>query len=213
MTLFFNTSQSLQYSTALGDPGTPRVFPLNGIQANYILSEQAFEITAYGLKPHTYHTLYLENNDITASAKQEGYLLGEGQLYSDENGRITFKFYFKSDLIPETPVEKSSALAQLVAGTKKLELRGTGETCHSKTSFTEMYIYLPPYIRSEPIVDFKKNPTGSTSSGSIQNSLVVQTTPVVSASGDRTYFNPASYNLIQTFYRSIYSLRLNQMQL
>jgi len=200
MSLFFNTSQSLQYATAIGDTGTPRVFPLGGIQSNYLLAEQAFEITTYGLKPYTYHTLYLDNINVTSSAKQEGYTLGEGQLYSDQNGRITFKFYFRSNLIPSTPVEKSSAAAQLIAGTKKLELRGTGETCHTKTSFAEMYIYLPPYIRSEPVVDFKKTPIGSSTSGAIQNNLVVQTTPVVSANADRTYFNPASYNFIQTFY-------------
>ena len=199
MSLFFNTSQSLQYATALGDPGTPRVFPLNGIQSNYLLAEQAFEIITYGLKPNTYHTLFLENIDVTASAKQEGYSLGEGSLYSDSNGRITFKFYFRSDLIPSTPVEKSSAAAQLIAGTKKLELRDAGSTCHTKSSFAEMYIYLPPYVRSEPVVNFKKNPFSSTS-GSIQNNLVVQTTPVVSAKGDNTYFSPSSYNFIQTFY-------------
>lgn len=198
MSLFFNTSQSLQYATALGDPGTPRVFPLNGIQSNYLLAEQAFEIVAYGLKPNTYHNLFLENIDVTSSAKQEGYSLGE-RLYSDSNGRIKFKFYFRSDLIPSTPVEKSSAAAQLIAGTKKLELRNSGSTSSNKSSYAEMYIYLPPYIRSEPIVDFKKNPVSSPS-GSIQNNLVVKTTGVVSGNADKTYFLPSTYNFIQTFY-------------
>ncbi|NDB83842.1 MAG: hypothetical protein EB127_14125, partial [Alphaproteobacteria bacterium] len=200
MSFFFNTIQSLQYITQIGDSGTPRVFPVNNLQSNYLSAEQAFEITAYGLKPHTYHTLYLDSVDVTSSTKQEGYALGERTtLLSDENGKIVFKFYFRSNLIPSTPVEKSSSYAQLLAGTKKLELRNAGSTCHTKASFAEMYIYLPPYIRNEPNTTFKKNPT-STSTGSIVNNLTVQTTPVVSASAEKTYFTPSTFNLIQTFY-------------
>jgi hypothetical protein len=195
MSLFFNTIQSLQYTTQIGDIGTPRVFPVNNLQSNYLSAEQAFEITAYGLKPYTYHTLYLDSVDVTSSTKQEGYALGErSTLFSDENGKVVFKFYFKTDLIPSTPVEKSSSYAQLIAGTKKLQLKDS-----SLSSFAEMYIYLPPYIRNEPTVTFKKNPI-STSTGSIQNNLTVQTTPVVSASAEKTYFTPPTFNVIQTFY-------------
>ena len=98
MSFFFNTIQSLQYITQIGDSGTPRVFPVNNLQSNYLSAEQAFEITAYGLKPHTYHTLYLDSVDVTSSTKQEGYALGERTtLLSDENGKIVFKFYFRSN--------------------------------------------------------------------------------------------------------------------
>jgi len=200
MSLFFNTAQSFDYFQSLGDLGTPRVFPLGNLQSNYLLTEQAFELTVYGLKPYTYHTLYLDNVDITSSAKQEGYGLGEqAYLISDENGRIEFKFYFRSDLIPLTSVEKASGYAQLIAGTKKLELRDLNSTIYTKTSSAELYIYLPPYIRSESGVTFKKNPS-STTTGSIQNELTVQTNPITSASGDKTYFKPPIFNLIQTFY-------------
>jgi len=194
MSEYFNLSQSLQFATTIGDVGTPGLFPINGVQSNYLSAEQAFELTAYGLKPFTYHNLFLENTDITAAAKQYGYLLGEQQLYSDENGRISFKFYYKSDVIPETPVELSSIRAQFLAGTKKLRLVNS-----DLTSSSELYIYLPPYAREEPKVSFKKSTT-STPAGDLTSTLNVQTTPVVTTTASKTYFTPASFNVIQTFY-------------
>lgn len=192
--LFFNLSQSLQFATAIGDIGTPRVFPTNGVQSNYLLSEQAFDITAYGLKPFTYHSLFLENNDVTNWTKQEGSFLNSDQLLSDKDGRVTFKFYFTPGLVASTPVEKSSVYAQLIAGTKKLRLQNS-----DSTSFSEMQIYLPPYVREESKVTFKKIPSPS-SSGSLNNTLNIQTMPTSSPTSAKTYFTPASYNMIQTFY-------------
>lgn len=194
MSAFLNISQSLAFGTSLGDPGTPTIFPLNSVQSSYLAAEQAFELTAYGLKPFTFHNLFLENIDITSYAKQEGFFLGSGGLFSDKDGRIVFKFYFKPNFVANTPVENSSIRAQLIAGTKKLRIQNS-----DSSSFSELYLYLPPYAREESKVNFKKTTT-STSSGDLTNTLTIQTTPVTSAQAAQTYFAPSTYNLIQTFY-------------
>lgn len=194
MPMFFNPLRSLYYYPGIGVTGSPYMFPSNGVYANYILTEQSFELTAYGLKPVTYHKLFLENIDITAKAKQTGRLLGEG-LLSDRYGRITFNFYFSSDLIPGTPAEKAAAMAQLLAGTKKLEIKSD-----DGRSSSYIHINVPSYIKEEPNVEIKKVPLPSSTSESIQTNLIVQQSPQSGIQPGQIYFTPGSYTYIQTFY-------------
>jgi hypothetical protein len=143
--MFFNPLQSLFYNPGIGVFGSPHMFSAKGIYANYILTEQQFQFTAFNLKPVTFHKLFLDNIDITPKSKQQGRLLGEG-LLSDKFGRIIFSFYFSSDLIPGTAAEKAAAMAQLLAGVKKLEIRSD-----DGKSSSYLHISVPSYIKEEQI--------------------------------------------------------------
>ena len=194
MSMFFNPLQSLFYNPGIGVFGSPHMFSAKGIYANYILTEQQFQFTAFNLKPVTFHKLFLDNIDITPKAKQQGRLLGEG-LLSDKFGRIIFSFYFSSDLIPGTAAEKAAAMAQLLAGVKKLEIRSD-----DGKSSSYVHISVPSYIKEEPIIDIKKVPLPSSTSESIKTNLVIQESPQTGLQPGQMYFTPGSYDYVQTFY-------------
>jgi hypothetical protein len=185
-----NILNSLYYYNNLGTDGIPNLFPTESVNSNYILAEQAIQVTVYGLKPSTMHKVFLEGVDVTDMCKQDSRLLGDG-LLSNIYGLITFTFYFSPSLNPTTDVEKAAAIASLIAGPKVLTVRST-----DSSSTATVNISLPMYVRDALDVNFKKTP--------VDGQVALQNTPVEVPKSTSTsasdYFNTPEYNIIQTFY-------------
>jgi len=185
-----NILNSLYYYNNLGAYGIPKLFPTKFINSNYILAEQAIQTTLYGLKPGAIHKVYLEGVDVTDICKQDSRLLGEG-LLSNLFGMITFTFYFSPSIIPTTDIEKSAAIASLIAGPKTLTIKTSDQS-----SIATVDIVLPLYVREAMDLYFKKTP--------VAGQVALQNTPIATSTSTSTsmsdYFTTPEYNVIQTFY-------------
>lgn len=83
-------------------------------QIIFLAREQAFKIEVQGLLPLTYHYFYLEKQKVdSARLKPEAGKIGDA-LQSDENGRLSFTYYF--DAMLETNTEIGIEDAQRRAG-------------------------------------------------------------------------------------------------
>jgi hypothetical protein len=84
---------------------------------NYYSAGQAFQMTAFGLKPSTVHTFSFNNVDVSANCKPFGGVLGS-PLTSDYSGKLQFTFYYNSGITTGSNVTAAQSLINSLAGNK-----------------------------------------------------------------------------------------------
>ena len=85
----------------------------------FVVRDQSFDITVNGLLPLTYHHFYFEGRKNT-NVKPRGGIVGD-PLLSNENGQVTFTFYYKSGLATSaSSLEQFYQLTNNIAGTKEI---------------------------------------------------------------------------------------------
>lgn len=87
----------------------------------FTVRDQVFNVVVYGLKPSTVHNCYFERNKVAANKiKPKNGQLGN-QLITDENGSVSFDFYYESGLGTEaTELNQAQQRAANLAGVKEL---------------------------------------------------------------------------------------------
>lgn len=95
----------------------------------FIMQNNAFDITVYGLIPFTRHYVYFERQkQADATCAPKGGSVGQA-LISDTNGKLSFTFYYSSGLPIETSsLEAAQALANAQAGVKEVILASVSAT-------------------------------------------------------------------------------------
>jgi hypothetical protein len=184
-----NLQNSLDYINKLGtNSSAPNVFLSQYSSSNYILSEQALQISLFGLKPGTIHRATFEGLDVSLKCKQVGKLLGD-PLISGDYGILTFILYLTPSLTPTTDVEYAGALASLLAGPKALNI-----TSSDNTSKASIIINLPSYAKDQLQVYYKKNP--------VPGQVALQNTPVEvnKVISTPVYTTSPEFTMIQSFF-------------
>lgn len=199
-----NPIKPLRYSTKIGQSvlATHTVFPVDGsTKSNFIVGEQQINLSVSGLKIGTVHRAFLNGVDVTQYCKQVGRRLGEGLISSWQTGallnsstsaiggEIFFTFYFRPEILANTPVEQSASEASLLGGKRVLTIRSD-----DNSSFAEIEFSLPKFATEEPNITIKKNYGPSSTKSS--NVEIVASSSVKSSN----YIQPTQYNLVQTFF-------------
>jgi hypothetical protein len=93
-------------------------------QIVFLTRDQSFEINVSGLLPLSYHYFYRERGLVDSSLlKPVGGKLGD-PLITDDNGTLTFTYYYDSGITTDVPseVEEANRQAASVATVKELVL-------------------------------------------------------------------------------------------
>jgi len=106
-------------------PDTPLTTPLGVTVAveqlarasNYTASNQAFNLSATGLKPNTIHTFTFNGTNVSSMCQPTGGVLG-GQLITDANGAISFTYFYNSGISTGTNVTATQSLINNLIGNK-----------------------------------------------------------------------------------------------
>jgi len=106
-------------------PDTPLTTPLGVTIAveqlarasNYTASNQAFNLSATGLKPNTIHTFTFNGTDVSSMCQPTGWDLG-GQLITNANGAISFTYFYNSGISTGTNVTATQSLINNLIGNK-----------------------------------------------------------------------------------------------
>lgn len=191
--------KSLRYSHSIGqgEISSSSAFLVDGVgTSSFIANEQAFDIIVTGLRPGTVHKAFVNGVDVTQWCKQVGSKLGAGLItkaHSTPNqragGELFFTFYYRSDIIPNTPVEQSASEADLLGSQKILVIKSEDGASIATIGFS-----LPIFAKSEPEVTIKKTPSET----SIVSNLQLHSNPRASVS--EQYFEPVNYSYVQTFF-------------
>jgi hypothetical protein len=123
---------NLPYSTPLGTVINEYT---NTPSKVYIACDQAFAITASGLKPSTTHTFTFNGVDVTSMCQQSGKIYGAG-LTTDASGKISFTFYYNSGISSGTNVTSTQALINNIIGNKIGILSSSDNTSTASVAIT-----------------------------------------------------------------------------
>jgi len=87
----------------------------------YVTRDQVFTMTLSGLMPLTVHYVYMDNNLIASSKiKPQGGSIGDA-LKTNQNGQVTFDFYYSGGLMSDsTPWAESEKIQSNLAASKKI---------------------------------------------------------------------------------------------
>lgn len=192
----------LRYSTKIGqvEVSSPALFPVFGNRnSNYVLGEQAIDLKVTGLKTNTFHKAFLNGVDVTAYCKQVGRLLGSGLVSTNHapgvyvgnpvGGDIFFTFYFRPEILANTPAEQSASEANLLGGQRVLTIQSNDGSSIATIGFN-----LPTFAKNEPTISIKKTPDETSAIARVQ--ILANDPPV----GTQQYIQPVQYSLVQTFF-------------
>lgn len=123
----------------------PRIF--------FTTREQVFRVTGTGLMPLTVHYFYFERRKVAAAKlKMVGGKTGD-MLITDENGRISFDYYYDSGVTAAaTTEEEAERITNLIAGPKNVVLSNIDATSlptnfkQSSTSYMEARIHVSVFV-------------------------------------------------------------------
>ncbi len=124
--------------------------PTRKPQIIFVVRDQAFNITANGLLPLTYHYLYFENKQVPSTQfKPIGGKLGD-PLISDANGKLELVYYYASNL-PELVTELAEyySVINSLAGKKELVIVNLNQTELANSYQTDAFSYAASYINIE----------------------------------------------------------------
>lgn len=95
----------------------------------YVTRDQVFTMTLSGLMPLTVHYVYMDNNLIASSKiKPQGGNIGD-TLKTDQNGQVTFNFYYSGGLMSDsTPWAESEKIQANLAASKKIVVANKSTT-------------------------------------------------------------------------------------
>ena len=98
----------------------------------FLAKQEAFEVEARGLIPSTLHFVFFENKRAANSdIKPLNGKLGD-LLYTDENGKVSFVYYYRSEIQGVTSEEAYAEKMLRIGGDKELVIAS------SNTSTTEL---------------------------------------------------------------------------
>jgi hypothetical protein len=118
-------------------------------QGIYVADSQKFQIIVAGLKPNTYHNFFLGDDDNTAKCKQirtAPETNNTSGLLSDNNGSITFDFYYDAGITEATTdVQQQYKLLTAAASTKIFKIRNTDASSYASGEIqVKFYTALTP---------------------------------------------------------------------
>lgn len=119
-------------------------------QIVFLVRDQSFDINVNGLLPLTYHYLYFEGNKAASNLyKPAGGKIGD-PLISDANGKLTFTFYYSSN-VPGYTTELTEYYSFIgsVAGKKELVIANINNTTLPSTYETTAFSYAKTSITIE----------------------------------------------------------------
>jgi len=91
---------------------------------SFIVREHAILFNVVGLKPTTRHYFYFDNVDNSSKCAPESGKKGDS-LISDKNGKITFVFFYDSDIDASTDRQKVVSEVNRIAGVKEIRIESS----------------------------------------------------------------------------------------
>jgi hypothetical protein len=164
----------------------------------YLADSQKFVISMSGLKPNTNHTFTFDGEDRTSKCSQvRTSTTNSSGLRSDENGILTFDFYYDAGLDEAaTDVEAQNRIIANIAGQKRFAVENTSGTSRAAGVITLAY-----YSNIIPNNADYLNVSPSTTSTAVseQNTLVPSTSGGSggSAAFDTSIDPTGTYNVIR----------------
>jgi hypothetical protein len=119
-------------------------------QITFLVRDQAFNMTVNGLLPMTYHYLYFEGNQVASSQyKPLGGKIGD-PLISDQNGQLSFTYYYASNL-PNVTTEFSEyyKFINALAGTKRIVVANLNQASLPEDYTVQAFSYAAGSIKIE----------------------------------------------------------------
>ena len=158
----------------------------SGINQQYIADSQKFVISVSGLKPNTNHTFTFDGENRTSKCSQvRTSTTNTTGLRSDENGVMTFDFYYDAGLDEAaTDVTAQNRIISNIAGQKRFVIENTDGTSRAAGAITLAYYSNLPatntnYLNVAPSTTAaavaQANPTTNTPSGGNATESVVDT--------------------------------------
>ncbi len=172
-----------------------------GINLNYIADSQKFIISVSGLKPNTNHTFTFDGEDKTSKCSQvRTSTTNTTGLRSDENGIMTFDFYYDAGLDEATTdITAQNRIISNIAGQKRFVIENTGGTSRAAGAITLAY------YSNLPIQEESLNISQSTTAASVSQADATTTGNTTQPPVD-TFIDPSgTYNVIRLDLRSFES--------
>ena len=176
--------------------------------SNYIADSQKFIISVSGLKPNTNHTFTFDGEDKTSKCSQvRTSTTNTTGLRSDENGVLTFDFYYDAGLDETaiTDITVRNRIISNIAGQKRFVIENTGGNSRAAGAITLAY-YSNFSAQEESL-----NVSQSTTAASVSQADATTNTPSggggnPTQSAVDTFIDPSgSYNVIRLDLRSFES--------
>ena len=144
----FTLMMSLTYAYGINIFGGSYIPPTNA--GSFIADSQLFEIAVTGLKPNTYHQFLFNSEDQTAKCSQSRtFTTNTSGLLSDENGVITFDFYYDAGITEaSSDLQQQNKLAAAIAGMKTFVLQSYDGTSKATGSINMKY-YAPVWLTTD----------------------------------------------------------------
>lgn len=112
----------------------------DNIRYLYMAKQEAFSVSVNGLIPLTRHFVFFEGNKVSAQNIKPLNGKAGDSLYTDENGRCSFVFYYTSPLISSSSEQLYNEIAQRIGGDKQLVVASTPSTVNTlPTNFVSSY--------------------------------------------------------------------------
>ena len=160
----------------------------NGNDEQYIADSQKFIISVCGLKPNTNHTFTFDEENKTSKCSQvRTSTTNTTGLRSDENGIMTFQFYYDAGLDEaETDIEAQNRIISNIAGQKRFVIENNDGTSRAAGVITMAYYSNLPVTNTNNL------------------NITPSTTATSTAQADATTNNPsgggnATESLVDTF--------------
>lgn len=102
---------------------------------SFIVREQSIAFNVVGLKPNTRHYFYFDNIESTAKCSPEAGKKGDS-LFTDNKGKISFVFYYDSDIDANTDRQEVISQMNRIAGVKEIRIEssdGSSSASHQMT--------------------------------------------------------------------------------
>jgi hypothetical protein len=177
-----------------------------GSDLSYIADSQKFIISVSGLKPNTNHTFTFDGEDRTSKCSQvRTSTTNTTGLRSDENGIMTFDFYYDAGLDEAaTDATAQNRIISNIAGQKRFVIENTGGTSRAAGAITLAY-----YSNIDTTNTNYLNVTQSTTAASVSQSDArtnTQSGGNATESAVDTFIDPSgTYNVIRLDLRNFES--------
>ena len=178
-----------------------------GFEQAYIADSQKFVISVSGLKPNTNHTFTFDGENKTSKCSQvRTSTTNTTGLRSDENGILTFDFYYDAGLDEAiTDITVQNRIISNIAGQKRFEITNTDATSRAAGVITLAY-----YSNLPPIDINYLNVSPSTTSTAVSQADATTVNPVGGGNATEstvdTFIDPGgTYNVIRLDFRNFES--------
>ena len=177
----------------------------SAINVKYIADSQKFIISASGLKTNTNHTFTFDGEDKTSKCSQvRTSTTNTTGLRSDENGILTFDFYYDAGLDEATTdVAAQNRIISNIAGQKRFVIENNDGTSRAAGAITLAY------YSNLPVQEESLNISQSTTAASVSQADATTNTPSggnATESAIDTFIDPSgTYNVIKLDLRNIES--------